>query len=182
MEGGILAWEGLVAEGAPEAARAFFASARSPEEYTALAWLLEKGTQAFYEGVKGMLDDKEAVDLFQELIVAEEHHKSMLETLYKELSGESTETALTLFRSMETESQGVIEGGMKLKEALTWAQGKTLRDILELSLSLEANAYDRYLSMGRDMGDNPSVRVFKVISEEEKHHLERMAELFNRVA
>jgi hypothetical protein len=37
MEGGINAWNGVVAEGLPEQGLRFFASARSAEEYIALA-------------------------------------------------------------------------------------------------------------------------------------------------
>ena len=44
MEGGIRAWKGLTASGAPEAGIAYFPPESSPSELTALAWILEDGT------------------------------------------------------------------------------------------------------------------------------------------
>ena len=48
MQGGINAWKGLVAEGAPESGMAYFSPATKPEELIALAWLLEDGSRNFY--------------------------------------------------------------------------------------------------------------------------------------
>ena len=51
MQGGMRAWEGGVAEGAPEAGTAYFAAAGKPEEFIALAWMLEEGSRRFYAAV-----------------------------------------------------------------------------------------------------------------------------------
>lgn len=82
MEGGINAWNGVVAEGLPEQSLSFFASARSAEEYIALAWLLEDGTNMFYRKVGEMAAGREAAAVFEELAVAEEHHKALLDDLF----------------------------------------------------------------------------------------------------
>jgi hypothetical protein len=53
MEGGISAWDGLVAAGPPEAGMARFAAAASAEELIALAWYLEAGSRTFYGRIAG---------------------------------------------------------------------------------------------------------------------------------
>ena len=53
MEGGIKAWKGLVAEGAPESGMAYFSPATKPEELIALAWSLEDGSHKFYSELAG---------------------------------------------------------------------------------------------------------------------------------
>ena len=65
MEGGIRAWEGGVAEGAPEAGTAYFTAAGRPEEFIALAWMLEEGSRRFYTAVQALVDDVETKKLFR---------------------------------------------------------------------------------------------------------------------
>jgi hypothetical protein len=67
MGGGIRAWEGLVAEGIPEAGMAYFSSTARGKEMIALAWLLEDGSCKFYESLVEMMEDQEAKGLFQNL-------------------------------------------------------------------------------------------------------------------
>jgi rubrerythrin len=63
---------------------------------------------------------------------------------------------------------------------LKWAKGKKVTDILELSLSLEANSYDLYLNMERQMREERSAQVFHLLSGEEKEHLERLSSLLEK--
>jgi sulfur-carrier protein adenylyltransferase/sulfurtransferase len=180
MEGGIRAWRGLVAEGIPEAGMAYFSPAIRPEEMIALAWLLEDGSLKFYEALIKMLEEQEAKGLFQNLKRSEENHKATLWKMYEEISGKAP-THEFPDNVISKEPRGdVMEGGILVSEALEWSKGKTLRDILELSMSLETNSYDLYLKMERKVeGRNPK-QVFKTLSEEEKEHLQRLTSLFNK--
>ena len=67
-----------------------------------------------------------------------------------------------------------------MKETLAWAEGKTLGEVLELAIAMEANALDRYIKMGRAVADERSREVFLALSREERNHLERMASLLER--
>ncbi len=87
MEGGIRAWNGLVAKGAPESGMAYFSSATRPEELIALAWYLEEGSHKFYSGLASGLKEGKAGDLYRELAKAEEGHRSSLLRLYEETFG-----------------------------------------------------------------------------------------------
>jgi rubrerythrin len=180
MGGGIRAWEGLVAEGIPEAGMAYFSSAVRGEEMIALAWLLEDGSCKFYESLVAMMEDQEAKGLFQNLKRTEENHKTTLWKMFEELSGEPN-TSEFPDKVVSRESKGdVMEGGMLVSEALRWSKGKTLKDLLELSMSLETNSYDLYLKMERKVEARNAKQVFKTLSEEEKKHLEQLTSLFGR--
>jgi rubrerythrin len=180
MQGGIRAWEGFVAEGIPEAGMAYFSPATRPEEMIALAWLLEDGSCRFYESLAKMIGDQEAKGLFQNLERSEENHKTTLWKMYEEISGK-TPTPEFPDNVISKEPRGdVMEGGMLVGEALKWSKGKTLKDILELSISLETNSYDLYLKMERKVESRSSKQVFGTISEEEKKHLEQLTSLFSK--
>lgn len=176
MEGGIIAWNGLVAEGTPDAGMAYFSGADKPEELITLAWIMEDGSRRFYHGVSETVDDDESASLFKTLTKAEDHHKEALVKLYSELVG--TDFAGT-HESIVSVSDGsdIMEGGMKVTEALSWSENKKVRDILDLAMSLEINAYDLYILLVKRMGDDNSKKVFHVLAEEEKQHLDRLSKV-----
>ena len=91
MEGGIRAWEGGVAEGLPDAGIAYFTTAVKPEEFIALAWMLEEGSRRFYAEIQALVADEETKELFRNLTAAEENHKASLVNLYKTFAGEEPE-------------------------------------------------------------------------------------------
>jgi rubrerythrin len=180
MGGGIRAWEGLVAEGIPEAGMAYFSSAVRGEEMIALAWFLEDGSCKFYESLFEMMEDQEAKGLFQNLKRSEENHKTTLWKMFEELSGKPNISEFpdkVIYTELKDD---VMEGGMLVSEALKWSKGRTLKEILELSISLETNSYDLYLKMERKVETPNSKQVFKTLSEEEKNHLDRLTSLFEK--
>jgi rubrerythrin len=180
MEGGINSWKGLVAEGAPQSGMAYFSPATKLEELIALAWFLEDGSRKFYSELVSTLMDQEAKDLYHQLAKAEEHHQVSLLKLYEEFSGKVSDPGFPRSVIPPGKEGDVMEGGMLVGEALQWAKGKRTTDILELSLSLETNAYDLYLKMEYQMKDQRSAQVFNLLSGEEKQHLERLSTLLEQ--
>jgi rubrerythrin len=180
MEGGIHAWKGLRATGVPEAGMAYFEPAKKPEEWVALAWILEEGSFKFYKEMGQKEKDPEASSLFQELSVDEEKHKSSLFQIYQKFSKKEADPGFP--RSMVSLEPGVdyLEGGIFLNKALDWAQGKGLRDVLELSISLEVNAIDLYIKMERKVEGKEGKEVFQVLSNQERNHLKRLTAAFER--
>ena len=181
MLGGMDAWDGFVAEGAPEAGTAYFTAAHGPGELIALAWVLEEGSRRFYDEVAVLVNDEDAKKLFRDLSNAEEHHKTSLIHLYETFSG--TEPGGEFPGSVLALESGedIMEGGMRVNETLKWAKGKNARTIVELALALETNAYDLYIKMRLKMEDDTSRQVFDQLSREEKKHLELLARLFERI-
>jgi rubrerythrin len=178
MDGGIIAWDGLVAEGTPDAGMAYFSNADKPDELITLAWIMEDGSRRFYHGISEAVDDSESASLFKTLTKAEDHHKEALVKLYSELVGTDFAEAHESIVSGSDRSD-IMEGGMKVTEALSWAENKDVGNILELAMSLEINAYDLYILLGKRMGDNNSKKVFHVLAEEEKQHLDRLAKVLD---
>ena len=174
MEGGINAWNGLVATGAPEAGMAYFSDKDKLEDIVALAWALEEGARRYYSGVEEMMSDNSSKELFSTLAAAEVRHKSLLVRLYKEMSGSGS---LTL---NPDEMNEVMEGGMHLTEAMEWAKGKDIKDILDYSIAMETNSYDLYMKMERSIeGQNPK-KIFTELAHEEKKHLDLLVSLLEK--
>jgi rubrerythrin len=175
MEGGIHAWKGLRATGAPDAGMAYFEPAKKSEELIALAWILEEGSCKFYE--QAGIDKKgpEAVVLFQQLWNDEEKHKSSLFKVYQKLSGKDSDPGFP--RSLVSLEPGddYLEGGIGLKKALEWSRGKDLKDILEFSVSLEVNSIDLYIKMERGAVGKEAKEVFLTLSNQERSHLKRLS-------
>ena len=175
MEGGIRAWKGLRAAGAPDAGMAYFEPDKKPGELIALAWLLEEGSCKFYGEMGKTAKRPEAVALFQELSDDEEKHKSSLFKIYQRRSGKDSDPGFP--RSLLSLESGVdyLEGGIVLEKALEWAQGKGRKDILEFSLSLEVNAIDLYIKMERRVEGKEAKEVFQALSNQERNHLKRLS-------
>jgi sulfur-carrier protein adenylyltransferase/sulfurtransferase len=177
LQGGFAAWQGMTAEGWPAELTAEWRQERSAQEQTALAWLLELNTRKFYLAMAGLLLDREACALFQELAAAEEGHQATLLALYEGLTGRPAPKDFPAGIVQETTEE--MEGGVPLPTALTWAEGRPLQDILEYAMTLEANAFDRYLYLRRELADDNARRVFEVLSDEEKRHLRKLGELLD---
>ncbi|MGA2955219.1 MAG: ferritin family protein [Thermodesulfobacteriota bacterium] len=180
MEGGINAWKGLVAKGAPDAGMAYFEPVKKTEELIALAWLLEEGSRKFYAEMTRREKDQEAVGLFSELLADEEGHKTSLFKLHQTLSGQKPDPGFP--RSLINIEPGIeyLEGGMLLSEALEWVRGKEVRETLDLSISLEVNAVDLYIKMERKVKEKEARQVFQALSNQERKHLKRLSSLLEK--
>jgi rubrerythrin len=173
MAGGIQAWQGLTAGGPPEGGLAYFSAGTSAADMAALAWALEENTRHFYTSLSAVRSGSEEGDLFMKLVEAEEHHKQTLESVHKNLSDEKVDR---FYRSQGT---AILEGGMSMEKALSWAEDKPARNILSESMGMEANAYDRYLKMADISEGQDSRDVFLAIAREEKGHLRKLGELLD---
>jgi len=178
MEGGIRAWKGLVAQKTPESGIVYFSPAATPQEMAGLAWFLENGSRRFYAEVRDMLlADSSVSGLFTELTLAEERHESTLLDLYREFTGRPPSNGHPKAVISVDKDDDVMEGGVRVSEALQWAKGKSVSEILELSVGLETNSYDLYLVMETRLKDRPSSKIFRALAGEEKQHLKRLAAL-----
>lgn len=178
MAGGIMAWEGLVADGWPEVDLAYFRKASTPQEHVALAWHLEDGNRIFYREVSGFVPDAAAAALFAELAEAEEGHQETLRAVFEALAGAPEPEGAPPAVFAPGAGGGLMEGGLRLKETLAWARPRPARAIVELALSMEVNAYDRYLVLQRELEDENAARAFEILASEERRHLQRFMGIF----
>jgi rubrerythrin len=180
MEGGIKAWQGGTAAGPPEAGMSFFTTAADAGELVILAWLLEEGSRKFYSEVARMQAASDADGLFSSLAKAEEHHKGMLQALYREITGKEPGPDFPEGLPVPHGTADRMEGNVSVSQALAWAGGKETRDLLELSMALETDSYDLYIKMSRTVPGENAQKVFARLVAGEKEHLARMAELLDR--
>ena len=176
LSGGILAWEGKVATGAPEAGMWWFEDARDPVEYVALAWILEEGAKIFYGRMAEQFASQEAGPLFKALAEDEAHHKDTLRNLHGALTGREGDP----LAPEEVAAHDTMEGGVSLSKVLSWAEGQKAIDVLEFAVAMEVNSYDLYLKVGQRLDDEKSKAVLVTLAEEEKAHLDRLTEAFVR--
>lgn len=178
MKGGLRAWSGSFAEGYPEAGMTWFAASLTAEEVIALAWLLEDGTRFFFQEVAQMRDSDETSQLFLHLAAAEKDHGKALLKLFRDVTGRDPGLDFPSGVLRTPPDEKIMEGGMRLAEALSWARGKDAREILELAMSLEITAYDRFIYL-RERFFNENVRtIFNLLAAEEKAHLESLTRMF----
>lgn len=178
MEGGIHAWKGMVASGAPEAGIAYFPAESTPSELTALAWLLEDGTRKFYLEVASKLKDLETGSLFKELAALEGKHKEKLFAIHLAISAMAEDPEYPASVISFPSEGGYMEGGVEVGKALDWARERSPEEIVEYALSLEINSYDLHLKMEERVKDPRAKEMFVSLAGEEKGHLLRLQDQF----
>ncbi len=178
MEGGIMAWDGLLATGSPQAGLFLLEERTSPEDMLRLAWALEDGTRVFYERAKERLPGPEAGVVLGALIKAEVNHRQKILEAFQSLKPGATEGDIR-----DEKAAGYMEGGAKIEDALSWiAQGdRTPLDIIELCLLIEANALDLYMRLISATEKQEAKDILTPVIEEEKNHLRSLGKLFQDI-
>lgn len=180
LAGGINAWQGIAATGAPEWGMAFFKGSEDPAELTALSWAMEEGSRRFYEELAQSNFDSEVKETFISLATAEEKHKDMLTGLYYGTKAGGKVKEYPDYFSSPDEAGDIIEGGFKLSEAVKWAKGQKPAKIYEFSLMIEAQHFDLYTRMAGNARNEESKEIFSKIAAEEKGHLVLLTEKFEK--
>jgi rhodanese-related sulfurtransferase/rubrerythrin len=175
MTGGVLAWRGFRATGAPESGLTWVDDSQAPGEVVALAWAMEKGAQEYYEALAGYRLSPDLTGVF-EFMAREEagHARLMLESYRKLTGGDETPEA-----KLGPKMKRIMEGGVDLDRLLDWITDRPIGDILEVTMSIEANAHDRYLKLSRTLSDPALHQVFLNLAEREKAHLDELTRLFD---
>jgi len=175
MDGGIMAWNGHVARGSYDEGLFLLKGRETAEELISLALLLEEGSRMFYARAAGLTSDAEAKRVFNTIEKAEARHKTNIVEAYRLVAGETLSGDI----SKGDPSEGVMESGVRIDDAISFlkGQGKTLVDILEVSMQVETNSLDLYIKLSREIENTNVKKVFGVLIEEEKSHLSRLGKL-----
>ena len=179
MEGGILAYNGLVAAGSPEAGVFCFPENMTPEQLIAMAWYIEDGSQQYFEAVKNATQDQDIKDNFTSLIDNKIAHKESLSLLFEKISGQTAGDSFPA-SVLQRPPQKVMAGCVSVSEAVNWSKDRRISDILDFLMALEANTFDLYLKLGRQVESDRARLVFMELSEEEKRRLEELASIFEK--
>lgn len=157
---------------------AHFNDAVRLDQLVALACGLEEGSRLFYVEIgKQFADDQQTASLIKTLTVAEDRHRQHLLKAYRSVVGEELDL-VTLQKQLGDDVGGrVMEGGIEVANVLAWAKGRQINEILDLAISLEMNAYDLYLKMGRTVENEQAATIFRTLAEEELQHLRQLSAL-----
>lgn len=177
MDGGIDAWNGLVATGPYETGLFLLEGRKNIEDLVVLAWSLEDGTGVFYARMQELSEDREAKQLFASLVRAEQSHKSKLLEAYRHITGKEINDESIQTRSVK----GYMEGGITSDEIVSWLirEKASLQEILEVSMQVETNSLDLYMKMLDEVKDKSAENVLNSLIEEEKSHLLKLGALLD---
>jgi rhodanese-related sulfurtransferase/rubrerythrin len=179
MEGGMLAYNGLVAAGPPEAGVFCFPENLTPEELMAMAWYIEDGSQSFLRSIKESAQDPELENVLTDLTAHKIDHKESLSKLYQNISGQLAGEDFPT-NVLHKPPQNVMAGCVSVPEAVNWSKDKAISEIIDLLMALEANTFDLYLKLGRQVESERARSVFMKLSEEESRHLEKIASILEK--
>jgi rhodanese-related sulfurtransferase len=177
MVGGIVQYNGLIASGSPESSGVCFSSMKDALELAAMAWILEDGNIKFIEGLcHEVLNDHEPA-LFDKILEAKKSHCESLRQVAQDLNGGSLDDNFPQ-GLIEVPDEPTMVGCVKVSEALAWAKNKAMNDLLEVMMTLSANAYDFYLTLSRTSEGEDEKKIYTLLATEEHSHLDRLTEAF----
>ena len=177
MSGGIKAWNNPLAFGSEEQGLDLLTGNETVEEALIVAYSLEAGLRDFYLTMIDKVTTDEVKSLFRKLSDIEVLHQDRILEEYIQITGKEIDR--DTFESERMEK--VVEGGLTTDEyiSLFKPDWNALSDIVDLAMSIEAQALDLYTRAANRSTDERSQRALKKIAEEERNHLEQLAKLMD---
>ncbi len=179
LSGGIRAWNGQVAFGQEELGLALFSGNESPEETLVVAYSLEAGLHDFYLSMIPRVKNSDAKNLFGKLSEIEIRHQDTIFKEYLEITGKSVNRK----EFEKTVIVEVVEGGLTSEEYANMFQPdwESTKDIVDIAMSIEAQALDLYLRVSNQSIDLKSKKVLLQIASEERIHLTQLGKLMEQI-
>ena len=177
MSGGIKAWNDRVAFGPEDQGLELFTGNESIEETLIVAYALEAGLQDFYLTMIDKVSADAVKSLFRKLSDIEVIHQNRILEEYIQITGKEIDRET--FESGKVEK--AVEGGLTTDEyiRLFAPDWQSSSDIVDLAMSIEAQALDLYSRAANRSADDRSRAAMKKIAEEERAHLEQLANLLD---
>jgi len=175
ISGGFKTWKGEAAVGKEDLGLELFTGDESLEKTLVVAYSLEAGLGDFYASMIPRVKNKNAQNIFQKLSEIEVKHQDRIFNEYIRLSGKP----LSRERFEENMVRTAVEGGLTTEEYTNLFQPdwESLSDIIELAMSIEAQALDLYLRAAHRSPDPESRKVLDQIGDEERAHLKQLGKL-----
>ena len=171
LVGGLLAWDGQKIADFPRVQ--VFDQARSLPEMLLTAMDLEKGAYRYYHAILERFGPLSFGSVIEHLAQAEEAHARMIYALW-ELDQANPQPFETLFDGLPGD---ILEGGETFEDALEHLKALPSDNgihILELSLSIEYQAYDLYRSLAERTADVSTRDKLLTIAQAEKSHMRQL--------
>ncbi len=175
VAGGFKGWKSEAAFGKEELGLELFTGDESPEKTLVVAYSLEAGLRDFYLSMITEVKNNDTKDLFQKLSEIEVKHQDRIFNEYITITGKSVDRKEFEKRTVSKE----IEGGLTTKEYMNLFQPdlESMEDIIELAMSIEAQALDLYMRAADKTGNPQSIKVLTQIADEERTHLAQLGKL-----
>jgi len=178
LSGGIKSWNSETAIGAEDLGLELFQGNEAPDQALVVAYSLEEGLREFYLSMIPHVKSEDARGLFKNLSDIEIKHQDRIFDEYTKLTGK------TVVRQ-EFEKNIVVravEGGLTTADYMKLFQLDTgsVREIIGVAMSIEAQALDLYLRASERSGDPEGKKILLQIASEEKTHLAQLGKLMER--
>lgn len=179
LSGGFKGWKSEAAFGSQALGLELFTGDEAPEKTLAVAYSLENGLRDFYLSMIKEVENNEVKNLFQKLAAIEIKHQDRIYSEYITLTGISA--------SREEFEKGIVsdvaEGGLTTDEYINLFQPdlESAKDIIELAMSIEAQALDLYMRAADRSGNPQSKKMLIQIADEERAHLTQLGKLMERI-
>ena len=179
LSGGFKAWKGEAAFGAEEKGLELFTGNESVEETLVVAYSLEEGLRNFYVEMQSRVKNSDAENLFKKLSEIETKHQKRILEEYSKI----TEKSITREEFEKSVVVKALEGGLTTEEYanLFHPDWESVTDIIEVAMSIEAQALDLYLRASDRCGNSQSQRVLRQIADEERTHLVQLGKLIESI-
>ena len=178
MTGGIKAWNGQKATGPTDEGLEIFTGDEEFGDAVSLAYIMEDGLQGFYQSLALDASSDELKDLFKKLASFEGKHKANLADEYRSSNEGGFEEDIPL-----DIPAGIMEGGGMVFEFLEKVKPylDSPTDVLQLSMTLETQAYDLYSRMAQKSTKDSTKALFLKLVDEEKGHLKMLSQELDKI-
>ena len=178
LSGGIKAWNSETAFGPEELGLAYFKGNESPDQALVIAYSLEEGLRDFYLSMIPEVKNDDAKELFKDLSEIEVKHQDRIFDEYLRIS----EASITREDFEKAIVVPAVEGGLTTEEYLNLFQvdWDSVKDIIGVAMSIEAQALDLYLRASDRSSDPQGKKALLQIASEERTHLEQLGKLMER--
>jgi rhodanese-related sulfurtransferase/rubrerythrin len=175
LSGGFNSWASDTAFLGEEKGLALFDGITSVEQALTVAYSLEAGLKDFYDSMAVKVESDSARQLFHQLSQIEVKHQDRILEQYTALTGQPM--SRDTFESQKLPE--VLEGGLTTEEYanLLMPSYDTVTGIIELAMSIEAQAMDLYLRAAAKAENEAGKKALIQIANEEKTHLARLGQL-----
>ena len=179
LSGGFKAWKGDAAFGSEEKGLELFTGNESVEETLVVAYSLEEGLRSFYLEMQDKVNNSDARNLFEKLSEIEVKHQERILDEYRKITGSS----ITREEFEKNIVVNALEGGLTTEEYanLFHPDWESVTDIIEVAMSIEAQALDLYLRASDRSSESQSQKVLRQIADEERTHLAQLGKLIESI-
>jgi len=165
MKGGILEWHGEESFGDVETGLEYFVNGDFGTSF-ALAVQMEYGLQQFYQTLARQAVDEDEKEMLLQLARLEDGHIAKLMNKYQQFDIQP-----------EKNEHAILEGSLDVNDMLSRFADQlgSPENVLQLSMKLEAQAFDLYCRLAREHHGTESAAFYREMANEEQQHLLRLS-------